>query len=138
MGAPAKQSTEDGEPDNRKKGGGSVSFFWSLLRGVVFLVLLLAIAVLGVSLFATRNAVQTLCQDLVVSSVDRLEARLNAHNEGRGAKYTRSRLPIELVFEEARPDRSPSRTAPAIATESASKVRTGCRPAPASHRPSRR
>lgn len=48
------------------------------------------------------------CADgsLYTGITNRLEARLNAHNEGRGAKYTRSRLPIELVFEEARPDRS--------------------------------
>ena len=30
-----------------------------------------------------------------------LTARLNAHNSGRGAKYTRSRLPVELVYQEA-------------------------------------
>lgn len=48
------------------------------------------------------------CADgsLYTGITNRLEARLTAHNEGRGAKYTRSRLPIELVFEEARPDRS--------------------------------
>ena len=26
------------------------------------------------------------------------EARLRAHNSGRGAKYTRSRLPVEMVY----------------------------------------
>ncbi len=26
------------------------------------------------------------------------EKRLRAHNEGKGAKYTRSRLPVELVY----------------------------------------
>lgn len=33
------------------------------------------------------------------------EAREKAHNSGRGAKYTRSRLPVKLVFTEAFPDR---------------------------------
>ncbi len=33
------------------------------------------------------------------------EARLKAHNSGRGAKYTRSRRPVELVYTEAFPDR---------------------------------
>lgn len=30
-----------------------------------------------------------------------LEARLARHNEGQGAKYTRSRLPVRLVYREA-------------------------------------
>lgn len=48
------------------------------------------------------------CADgsLYTGITNRLEARLQAHAEGRGAKYTRSRLPIELVFKESRPDRS--------------------------------
>ena len=29
-----------------------------------------------------------------------LEARLATHNSGRGAKYTRSRLPVQLVYTE--------------------------------------
>ena len=33
------------------------------------------------------------------------EARLAAHNSGRGAKYTRSRLPVTLVHLEAYGDR---------------------------------
>ena len=33
------------------------------------------------------------------------EARLAAHNSGKGAKYTRSRLPVELVWQEAFEDR---------------------------------
>lgn len=35
-----------------------------------------------------------------------LEARLQAHNDGRGARYTRSRLPVRLVYWEAQPNRS--------------------------------
>jgi len=34
-----------------------------------------------------------------------LSARLLAHNEGRGAKYTRSRRPVELVYYEEFEDR---------------------------------
>ena len=30
-----------------------------------------------------------------------LEKRLKAHNSGKGAKYTRSRLPVALVYYEA-------------------------------------
>ena len=33
-------------------------------------------------------------------------ARLKAHNAGRGAKYTRSRLPVTLVYQEAAPDKA--------------------------------
>lgn len=29
-----------------------------------------------------------------------LRARVNAHNEGKGAKYTRSRRPVKLVYYE--------------------------------------
>ena len=35
-----------------------------------------------------------------------LEARLSAHRAGKGAKYTRSRLPLRLVYRETRKDRS--------------------------------
>lgn len=34
-----------------------------------------------------------------------VELRLRMHNAGRGAKYTRSRLPVELVYAEAAADR---------------------------------
>lgn len=30
-----------------------------------------------------------------------LESRISAHNEGRGAKYTRPRRPVKLVYYEA-------------------------------------
>lgn len=30
-----------------------------------------------------------------------LEKRIKAHNEGKGAKYTKSRRPVELVYYEA-------------------------------------
>jgi putative endonuclease len=35
-----------------------------------------------------------------------LQARIAAHNGGRGAKYTRSRLPVKLVYSEAAMDRA--------------------------------
>jgi putative endonuclease len=35
-----------------------------------------------------------------------LSARICAHNEGSGAKYTRVRLPVELVYTEEASDRS--------------------------------
>ena len=35
-----------------------------------------------------------------------LSRRLAAHSSGRGAKYTRSRLPVELVWHEEQPDKS--------------------------------
>lgn len=35
-----------------------------------------------------------------------LEHRVAVHNSGKGAKYTRSRLPVELVYYELYEDRS--------------------------------
>ena len=35
-----------------------------------------------------------------------LETRLQAHNSGRGARYTRGRLPVRLVYWETQPTRS--------------------------------
>ena len=35
-----------------------------------------------------------------------LERRVAAHNSGRGAKYTRSRLPVTPVYREKVPDKS--------------------------------
>jgi putative endonuclease len=35
-----------------------------------------------------------------------IEQRLRLHNAGRGAKYTRSRTPVRLVYAEEQPDRS--------------------------------
>ena len=35
-----------------------------------------------------------------------LPRRLAAHSSARGAKYTRSRLPVALVWQEAQPDKS--------------------------------
>lgn len=35
-----------------------------------------------------------------------VEKRLQKHNEGKGAKYTRGRTPVELVYQEEWPDRA--------------------------------
>jgi putative endonuclease len=35
-----------------------------------------------------------------------LTARLAAHNAGRGAKYTRTRLPVALIYRETAADRA--------------------------------
>lgn len=34
------------------------------------------------------------------------EKRADVHNKGRGAKYTKMRLPVKLVYVEEQPDRS--------------------------------
>lgn len=57
---------------------------------------------------ATRNCVYLLrCADgtLYCGWTTDLAARVKAHNSGRGAKYTRSRLPAELVYYETYEDR---------------------------------
>jgi predicted GIY-YIG superfamily endonuclease len=35
-----------------------------------------------------------------------LPQRLEAHQSGKGARYTRARLPVELIYSEPAPDRS--------------------------------
>lgn len=42
------------------------------------------------------------CSDgtLYTGWTNQLEKRMKAHNEGKGAKYTRSRRPVELVYYE--------------------------------------
>ena len=48
------------------------------------------------------------CKDgtLYTGITDRLEHRLKAHNEGKGAKYTRGRGPVKLLWQEQCPDHS--------------------------------
>lgn len=43
------------------------------------------------------------CSDnsLYTGSAKVLETRVNLHQSGKGAKYTRGRLPVELVYQEA-------------------------------------
>ena len=46
-----------------------------------------------------------LCRDgtLYTGWTNHLEARIQAHNEGRGAKYTKSRRPVKLVWSRSFP-----------------------------------
>lgn len=48
------------------------------------------------------------CRDgsLYTGCTNDLAARLQRHRAGRGARYTRSRLPVRLVFTEAAADKS--------------------------------
>ena len=48
------------------------------------------------------------CADgtLYTGYTDNPERRARVHNAGKGAKYTRSRLPVELVYREAFGDKS--------------------------------
>ena len=43
---------------------------------------------------------------LYTGITDDLVRRLEAHRSGKGAKYTRGRSPLELVYQEACPDHS--------------------------------
>ncbi len=42
-----------------------------------------------------------------------LSRRASQHNQGKGAKYTRSRLPVTIIYFEAYPDRSTAQKAEA-------------------------
>ena len=50
--------------------------------------------------------VQCSDQSLYTGITTDLEQRLSRHNQGVGARYTRSRLPVELVYTETASDRS--------------------------------
>jgi len=43
---------------------------------------------------------------LYTGCTDDVDRRLSVHQSGRGAKYTRSRLPVELAYREEVADRS--------------------------------
>lgn len=47
------------------------------------------------------------CRDgsLYAGVTNDLEQRLQKHNTGKGARYTRSRLPVRLVYQETAPTR---------------------------------
>ena len=47
------------------------------------------------------------CADgtLYTGSARDVDRRAQAHNAGRGAKYTRSRLPLTVVYREEQPDK---------------------------------
>lgn len=48
------------------------------------------------------------CRDnsLYTGCTNDLPRRIQAHNSGKGAKYTKSRLPVTLVYQEACADKS--------------------------------
>ncbi|MEC9375220.1 MAG: GIY-YIG nuclease family protein [Pseudomonadota bacterium] len=48
------------------------------------------------------------CSDdsLYTGITNDLAARIRKHNSGEASKYTRSRLPVRLVYKENQPDRS--------------------------------
>jgi putative endonuclease len=48
------------------------------------------------------------CNDgsLYTGCTNNLDARLKTHNQGKGAKYTRARLPCDLVYQEECGNRS--------------------------------
>lgn len=48
------------------------------------------------------------CADksLYTGWTDDLNKRLALHNAGKGAKYTRARLPVRIVYQEMLPDKS--------------------------------
>ena len=52
--------------------------------------------------YIVRCADQTLYTGVAVD----VDARIVQHNSGRGAKYTRGRLPVELIYREPAADRS--------------------------------
>ena len=48
------------------------------------------------------------CRDgtLYTGITTNVQKRLATHNSGKGAKYTRSRLPVTLLYQEPQPDKS--------------------------------
>lgn len=48
------------------------------------------------------------CRDnsLYTGSTNDLSRRIQVHNSGKGAKYTKSRLPVTLAYREECPDKS--------------------------------
>ncbi|KGM38131.1 GIY-YIG nuclease family protein [Streptococcus sinensis] len=43
-----------------------------------------------------------------------VDARLKKHQSGKGAKYTRARLPVTLLYQEEHPDKSAAMSAEAL------------------------
>ena len=43
-----------------------------------------------------------------------VQKRLAVHNAGKGAKYTRARLPVKLLYQEEYPDKSSAMSAEAL------------------------
>lgn len=48
------------------------------------------------------------CSDrtLYTGITNDMEKRIKAHSSGKGAKYTRRRLPVKLLYKEEHPDKS--------------------------------
>jgi putative endonuclease len=48
------------------------------------------------------------CSDgtMYTGSTNDIDARVGKHNEGKGAKYTKSRRPVKLVYYEQHPSKS--------------------------------
>lgn len=55
----------------------------------------------------TYYAYMLICADgtIYTGYTDDIERRINVHNSGKGAKYTRARLPVRLAHCEAFPSR---------------------------------
>ena len=43
-----------------------------------------------------------------------IDRRLKTHNAGKGAKYTRARLPVKLLYQESYPDKPSAMSAEAL------------------------
>jgi len=54
------------------------------------------------TVYIARCADDTLYTGIAID----VDERIESHNAGRGAKYTRSRLPVELVYSEVVDDRA--------------------------------
>ena len=56
------------------------------------------------------------CRDgsLYTGYTTNIEQRLEKHNSGKGAKYTRSRLPVKLIYQEAYPSKEAAMSAEAL------------------------
>lgn len=56
----------------------------------------------GAGNMAEYYTYMVLCSDntLYTGYTDNIERRIQAHNSGKGAKYTKARLPVELVYQE--------------------------------------
>ena len=53
------------------------------------------------------------CADGSLYTTD-VEKRVKTHNAGKGAKYTRARLPVTLLYQESYPDKPSAMSAEAL------------------------
>lgn len=56
------------------------------------------------------------CSDgsLYTGYTTNVEKRIRTHNTGKGAKYTRARLPVKLLYQEEFPDKATAMSAEAL------------------------